>query len=43
MAAVLVSLNKGTLVVLVALTNPLEIELYSYANVFFVLVEKHTH
>jgi len=28
---------------LVSLTNPLEIEPYSYADVFFVLVEKHTH
>ena len=46
------SLNKGRAVMLVsptrvnknsAPTNPPGIELYSYANVFFVLVEKHAH
>ena len=34
-AAMLVSLNKGTAVVLVSPTNPPEIGLYSYANVSF--------
>ena len=34
-AAMLVSLNKGTAAMLVSPTNPLGIELYSYANVFF--------
>ena len=36
-AAMLVSLNEGTAVMLVAPTNPPGIELYSYANVFFCL------
>ena len=44
MAALLVSLNKETAFMLVSPTNPLRIELYSYANAFFiVLVEKHSH
>ena len=34
-ATMLVSLNKGTAVMLVPQTDPPEIELYSYANVFF--------
>ena len=34
-AAMLVSLNKATAAMLVSPTNPLEIELYSYANAFF--------
>ena len=34
-AAILVSLNIGTAAMLVSPTNPLGIELYSYANVFF--------
>ena len=34
-AAMLVSLNKGTATMLVSLTNPQRIELYSFANVFF--------
>ena len=39
-AAMLVSLNKGTTVMLVYPTNPTGIELYSYT---FALVEKHAH
>ena len=39
-AATLVSLNKGTTVMLVSPTNPTGIELYFYA---FALVEKHAH
>ena len=35
MAAMLVSLNKGMAAMLVSSTNPLGIELYSYANVLF--------
>ena len=35
MAAMLVSLNKGTAAILVSPTNPLGIEPYAYANVFF--------
>ena len=35
MAAILVSLNKGTTAMLVSPTNPLGIELCSYANIFF--------
>ena len=38
--AMLVSPNKGTAIMLVSPTNPPRIELYSYANVFVVLVEK---
>ena len=34
-AAMLASLNKGTAAMLVSPTNPLGIEFYSYANVFF--------
>ena len=33
--AMLVSLNRGTAALLVSPTNPLGIELYSYANVLF--------
>ena len=33
--AMMVSLNKGTAARLVSPINPLGIELYSYANVFF--------
>ena len=42
-AAMLVSWNKGTSAMLVSPTNPSGIELYSYANVFFFLVEKHAY
>ena len=35
MVAMLVSLNKGTVAMLVYQTNPLGIELYYHANVFF--------
>ena len=38
--AMLVSLNKETAVMLVSPTNPSGVEFYSFANVFFVLVEK---
>ena len=38
-AAMLVSLNKETAAILMSSTNPSEIELCSYANVFFRLVE----
>ena len=38
--AMLVSLNKETAVMLVSPTNPPGVEVYSYANAFFVLVEK---
>ena len=34
-AAMLVSLNKGTAAMLVSATNPLGIELFCHANVFF--------
>ena len=34
-AAMFLSLNKGTAAMLVSPTNPLGIELYSYASVFF--------
>jgi len=37
----LVSLNKGTAAMLVSPTNPLGIELYSYANVFFCFALKN--
>ena len=33
--AMLVSLNKGIVAMLVSPANPLGIELYSYANIFF--------
>ena len=33
--AMLVSLNKGKAAILLSPTNPLEIELYFYANAFF--------
>ena len=39
-AAMLVSLNKGTAAMLVSPTNPLGIELYSYANSFFCFALK---
>ena len=42
-AAMFVSLNKETAGILVSPTNPPGIELCSYANVSFVLVEKHAH
>ena len=42
-AAMLASLNKGMAAMFVSPTNSLGIELYSYANVSFVLVEKHAH
>ena len=42
-AAMLVTLNKGMAVMSVSLTNPLGIQLHSYANIFFVLVEKHAY
>ena len=42
-AAMLGALNKGMAAMLVSPTNPLGIELYSYASVFFVLVQKHAH
>ena len=35
LGAMLVSLNRGTAALLVSPTNPLGIELYSYANVLF--------
>ena len=35
MAAMLVSLNKGTAAMSASTTNPLGIELYYHANVFF--------
>ena len=38
--AMLVSLNKETAVMLVSPTNPSGVEFYSFASVFFVLVEK---
>ena len=38
--AVLLSLNKGTAAMLVSPTNPLKIELYSYANSFFCFALK---
>ena len=38
--AMLVSLNKGTAVMLVSPTNPLGTELYSYANSFFYFASK---
>ena len=38
MAAVVVSLNKGTAAMLVSPTNPAGIELYSHANTFFPLL-----
>ena len=40
-AAMLVFVNKGTAAMLVSTTNLPGIELYSNANVFFVLVEKN--
>ena len=40
-AAMLVSLNKEKAAMLVSTTNPAGIELCSYANIFFVLVEEH--
>ena len=42
-AAMLVTLNKGMAAMSVSPTNPLGIQLHSYANVFFVLVEKHAY
>ena len=41
--AMLLSLNKGTAVMLVSLTNSPGIELYSYANVFFCLFKFIIH
>ena len=38
--AMLVYLNKGTVAMLVSPTNPLGIELYSYANVLFCFALK---
>ena len=35
-AAMLVSLNKGTVAMLVSPINPLGIELYSYGNAFII-------
>ena len=35
--------NKGTVAMLVSTVNPPGIELYSYANIFFCLVEKQGH
>ena len=43
LAAMLVSLNKGTAVMLVSPIDPPRIELYSYANVFFCFALKHVH
>ena len=42
-AAGLMSLIKGTAAMLMSPTNHLRIELCSYANVSFVLAEKHAH
>ena len=42
-AAMLVSLNKREVAMLVSPTSPPGIDLYSYANAFFCLVKKHTH
>ena len=39
----LVSLNKGTAAMLDSPTNPVGIELYSYANAFFCFALKHAH
>ena len=39
----LASLTKRTVAILVSPTNPPGVEFYSYANVFFCLVEKHDH
>ena len=36
-AAMLVSINKATAAMLLSLTNPLEFELFSYANRFLCL------
>ena len=39
----LVSLNKGAAAMFVSPTNPLGIEVYSYAKFAFVFVDKYAH
>ena len=39
----LVSLNKGAAAMFVSPTNPLGIEVYSYAKLAFVFVDKYAH
>jgi len=42
-AAMLMSLNKGAAAMFVSPTNPLGIEVYSYAKFAFFLVDKYAH